>query len=407
MALTDTFVKQVKFSGKAAGDKYTDGGGMYLLVKAAGKYWRMDYTFQEKRKTLALGVYPEVGLAKARKRRDAARELLADRVDPNSAKKQEKAVKLAASANTFEIVAREWLKKSANDRMTSTHAKVTTWLVKDVFPHIGKMPISAIGPCDVLAALRHMEGRGALDSVQRVKQICGQIFRYAVAIGSAERDVTQDLKGALTKPVHKNRPAITDPKLAGDLMRGIFVYSGHPYTVAALKLSSLAMLRPGELRKAEWSEIDFEAAEWRISGAKLLKRKNVDHVVPLSTQAIEILRSVHSLTGHGQYVFPSLRGSGRPMSENTVNDALKAMGYKDIHCAHGFRAMARTIMDEVLEERVDLLEHQLHHAVRDANGTAYNRTSHLPARKAMMQRWADYLDKLRIGADVIPLRGAA
>jgi integrase len=407
MALTDTFVKQVKFSGKAAGDKYTDGGGMYLLVKAAGKYWRMDYTFQEKRKTLALGVYPEVGLAKARKRRDAARELLADGVDPNAAKKEEKAVKLAASANTFEIVAREWLKKTANDRMTSTQAKVTTWLEKDVFPHIGKMPISTIGPRDVLAALRHMEGRGALDSVQRVKQICGQVFRYAVAIGSAERDVTQDLKGALTKPVHKNRPAITDPKLAGDLMRGIFAYSGHPYTVAALKLSSLAMLRPGELRKAEWSEIDFEAAEWRISGAKLLKRKNVDHVVPLSTQAMEILRSVQPLTGHGQYVFPSLRGSGRPMSENTVNDALKAMGYKDIHCAQGFRAMARTIMDEVLEERVDLLEHQLHHAVRDANGTAYNRTSHLPARKAMMQRWADYLDKIRIGADVIPLRGAA
>ena len=407
MALTDTFVKQVKFSGKAAGDKHTDGDGMYLLVKAAGRYWRMDYTFHKKRKTLALGVYPEVGLAKARKRRDAARELLADGVDPNTAKKEEKAVKLAASANTFEIVAREWLKKTANDRMTNTQAKVTTWLEKDVFPHIGKMPISTIGPRDVLAALRHMEGRGALDSVQRVKQICGQIFCYAVAIGSAERDVTQDLKGALTKPVHKNRPAITDPKLAGDLMRGIFVYSGHPYTVAALKLSSLAMLRPGELRKAEWSEIDFEAAEWRISGAKLLKRKNVDHVVPLSTQAIEILRSVHSLTEHGQYVFPSLRGSGRPMSENTVNDALKAMGYKDIHCAHGFRAMARTIMDEVLEERVDLLEHQLHHAVRDANGTAYNRTSHLPARKAMMQRWADYLDKLRIGADVIPLRGAA
>jgi integrase len=166
------------------------------------------------------------------------------------------------------------------------------------------------------------------------------------------------------------------------------------------------MLRPGELRKAEWSELDFEAAEWRISGAKLLKRKKVDHVVPLSTQAIEILRSVQPLTGHGQYVFPSLRGSGRPMSENTVNDALKAMGYKDIHCAHGFRAMARTIMDEVLEERVDLLEHQLHHAVKDANGTAYNRTAHLPARKAMMQRWADYLDKIRNGANVIALRGA-
>lgn len=407
MALTDTFVKQVKYSGKVSGDKHTDGDGMYLLVKAAGKYWRMDYTFQEKRKTLALGVYPEVSLLKARKRRETARELLADGVDPNAAKKDEKALKLAAYANTFEVVGREWLKKTASERMHSTHAKVSIWLEKDVFPHIGKLPISAIGPREVLAALRHMEGRGALDSVQRVKQICGQVFRYAVAIGSAERDVTQDLKGALAKPIHKNRPAITEPKLAGQMMRNIFAYSGHPCTVAALKLSSLAMLRPGELRKAEWSEIDFEAAEWRIAGAKLLKRKNVDHVVPLSTQAIEILRSVQPLTGHGHYVFPSLRGSGRPMSENTVNDALKAMGYKDIHCAHGFRAMARTIMDEVLEERVDLLEHQLHHAVKDANGTAYNRTAHLAARKAMMQRWADYLDKIRIGADVIPLRGAA
>ena len=407
MALTDTFVKQVKHSGKVAGDKYTDGDGMYLLVKAGGRYWRMDYTFQVKRKTLALGVYPELSLAKARKRREAARELLADGVDPSAAKKNEKALTLAASANTFEVVGREWLKKTASERMTSTHAKVSIWLEKDVFPHIGKMAISAIGPRDVLAALRHMESRGALDSVHRVKQICGQVFRYAVASGSADRDVTQDLKGALAKPVHKNRPAITDPKLAGQLMRNIFAYSGHPYTVAALKLSSLSMLRPGELRKAEWSELDFEAAEWRISGAKLLKRKNVDHVVPLSTQAIEILRSVQPLTGHGQYVFPSLRGSGRPMSENTVNDALKAMGYKDIHCAHGFRAMARTIMDEVLEERVDLLEHQLHHAVRDANGTAYNRTSHLPARKSMMQRWANYLDKLRVGADVIQFKAAS
>jgi len=404
MALTDTFVKQVKHSGKVAGDKHTDGGGMYLLVKAGGRYWRMDYTFQEKRKTLALGVYPEVSLAKARKRREAARELLADGVDPGVVKKDGKALKLAASANTFEVVGREWMKKTASERMTSTHAKVTAWLEKDVFPHIGKMPISTIGPRDVLAALRHMEGRGALDSALRVKQICGQVFRYAVAIGSAERDVTQDLKGALSKSIHKNRPAITEPKLAGELMRSIFAYSGHPYTVAALKLSSLVMLRPGELRKAEWSEIDFEAAEWRIAGAKLLKRKNVDHVVPLSAQAIEILRSLNPLTGHGHYVFPSLRGKGRPMSENTVNDALKAMGYKDIHCAHGFRAMARTIMDEVLEERVDLLEHQLHHAVKDANGTAYNRTAHLPARKAMMQRWADYLDKLRVGADVIQFK---
>ena len=406
MALTDTFVKQVKHTGKPTGDKYSDGGGMYLLVKAVGKYWRMDYSHAEKRKTLALGVYDEVTLLKARKRRDKARELLADGVDPGAAKQAEKAVKLAAAANTFEVVAREWLIKTAAERMASTHAKVTTWLEKDVFPHIGKMAISTIGPRDVLAALRHMEGRGALDSVQRVKQICGQVFRYAVASGSAERDVTQDLKGALAKAVPGNFAAITEPKQAGALLRSIFAYAGHPYTVAALKLSPLVFVRPGELRTAEWAEFDLEAAEWRIPASKMKMR--VDHLVPLSTQAVQILRSVQPLTGHGRYVFPGLRTSERPMSENTINGALRGMGYaEDAHTAHGFRAMARTIMDEVLNERVDLIEHQLAHAVKDANGRAYNRTAHLPARREMMQRWADYLDKLRIGADVIPLRGIA
>ena len=405
MALTDTFVKQVKHTGKPTGDKYSDGGGMYLLVKAGGKYWRMDYSHAEKRKTLALGVYDAVTLLKARKRRDKARELLADGIDPGAAKQEEKAAKLAAAANTFEVVAREWLEKSAAERMASTHTKVTTWLEKDVFPYIGRMPISAIGPRDVLAALRHMEGRGALDSVQRVKQICGQVFRYAVASGSAERDVTQDLKGALAKAVAGNFAAITEPKQAGALLRSIFVYAGHPYTVAALKLSPLVFVRPGELRTAEWAEFDLDAAEWRIPASKMKMR--VDHLVPLSSQAVEILRSVQPLTGHGRYVFPGLRTSERPMSENTINGALRGMGYaENVHTAHGFRAMARTIMDEVLNERVDLIEHQLAHAVKDANGRAYNRTAHLPARRVLMQTWADYLDKLRVGADVIQFKTA-
>ena len=405
MALTDTFVKQVKHTGKPTGDKYSDGGGMYLLVKAGGKYWRMDYSHAEKRKTLALGVYDEVTLLKARKRREKARELLADGIDPGAAKQEEKAAKVAAAANTFEVVAREWLDKTKTDRMASTHTKVTTWLEKDVFPHIGKMPISTIGPRDVLAALRHMERRGALDSVQRVKQICGQVFRYAVASGSAERDVTQDLKGALAKAVPGNFAAITEPKQAGALLRSIFAYTGHPYTVAALKLSPLVFVRPGELRTAEWAEFDLDAAEWRIPASKMKMR--VDHLVPLSTQAVEILRSVQPLTGHGRYVFPGLRTSERPMSENTINGALRGMGYSaEVHSAHGFRATARTIMDEVLGERVDLIEHQLAHAVKDANGRAYNRTAHLPARRVLMQTWADYLDKLRIGADVTQLRTA-
>lgn len=405
MALTDTFVKNVKATDSDVGIKHADGQGLYLHVKPAGKYWRMSYRFDGKQKTLALGTYPEVSLLKARDRRTNARALLADGIDPGAAKREEKQAKADAAANTFELVSRDWLAKTAAERMASTHSKVTTWLEKDVFPWIGAMPISAIGPRDVLAALRKMEARGALDSVQRVKQICGQIFRYAVASGSAERDVTQDLKGALAKHVAGHFAAITEPKQAGDLMRAIFSYQGHPYTVAALKLSPLVFVRPGELRTAEWAEIDLDAAEWRIPGSKM--KMKLDHLVPLSRQAVELLRTVQPLTGHGKYVFPSLRTGERPMSENTINGALRGMGIaEDVHSAHGFRAMARTVMDEVMNERVDLIEHQLAHAVKDANGRAYNRTAHLPARVAMMQRWADYLDKLRMGADVIQFKKA-
>lgn len=406
MALTDTFVRQVKHSGASAGDKHADGGGMYLLVKAGGKYWRMDYRFADKRKTLALGTYPEITLLVARQRRDAARKQLAHNIDPGEAKQEAKAAQAAILANTFERVALEWLDKTKADRMASTQGKVTTWLQKDVFPYIGTLPIGAIGARDVLAALRHMEARGALDSVQRVKQICGQVFRYAVATGSAERDVTQDLKGALAKAVKKNYAAITDPKQTGDLLRSIFNYTGHPYVIAALKLSPLLFVRPGELRSAEWAELDLDAAQWLIPASKM--KMKVDHLVPLCSQAVAILQEQKKLTGTRRYVFPSIgRSEDRPMSENTVNSALHAMGYgTDKHTAHGFRAMARTIMDEVMEERVDLIEHQLAHAVKDVNGRAYNRTAHLTARKAMMQRWADYLDKLRVGAEVIPLRVA-
>ena len=405
MALTDTFTKSIKYSGAAAGDKHTDGGGMLLLVKSGGKYWRMNYRFAGKRKTLALGVYPAVSLAKARQRRDKARELLADGIDPSTAKQVDKQARAAAAVNTFEAVAREWLGKTAKDRAVSTHGKVTNWMEKDVFPWIGNLPISTIGPRDVLGALRKMEARGALDSVQRVKQICGQVFRYAVATGSAERDVTQDLKGALEKHASQHHAAITEPKQVGDLMRSIFAYTGHPTTLAALKLTPLVFVRPGELRTMEWAELDLDAAEWRIPGSKM--KMKVDHIVPLCTQAVELLCSVRPVTGHGRYVFPSLRTGERPMSENTINGAVRAMGYsKEVHTAHGFRATARTVMDEVLGERVDLIEHQLAHKVKDANGRAYNRTSHLPARVVMMQRWGDYLDKLRIGAYVIQFKKA-
>lgn len=406
MALTDIFVKNVKPNGMPTGEKHTDGLGLYLHVKDAGKYWRMSYRFGGKQKTLALGVYPAVSLAKARARRDKARELVADGIDPAIAKKAEKQATAAAAANTFQAVAEQWLLATSADRKPVTQDKVANWLKKDIYPHIGAMPMSTIGPRDVLAAGRKMEARQVFDSAKRIIQICGQVFRYAVAEGTAERDVTTDLRGALQQAEKKNYAAITEPRQVGELMRSIFNYCGHVYTLAALKLSPLVFARPGELRKAEWIELDLDGSEWRIPGSKM--KMKLDHIVPLSRQAVEILRSLHPITGHGRFVFPSLRTGERPMSENTINAALRGMGYSnEVHTAHGFRAMARTIMDEVLNERVDLIEHQLAHAVKDANGRAYNRTAHLPARRDMMQRWADYLDKLRNGADVIAFKAVA
>ena len=403
MALTDTFVRQVKHSGTPAGDKHTDGQGLFLLVKAPGKYWRLSYRHDGKQKTLALGVYPAVSLAKARQRRTDARALLADGIDPGQAKRDDKQAKAIAAAHTFETVAWTWLEKTAATRATTTQAKVTNWLQKDVFPYIGNMPVSTIRPLDVLATVQKMEARGAIVSAHSVKQLCGQILRYGVATGLVDRDVTADLKGALSVVPQIHYAAITEPRQAGELMRSIFEYTGHPYAVAALKLSPLVFVRPGELRSAEWVEIDLDAAEWRIPGIKM--KMKIDHLVPLSTQAVEILRSLHAMTGHGKYVFPSIRTGERCMSENTINAALRGMGYsKEMMTGHGFRAMARTIMDEVMGERVDLIEHQLAHAVKDPNGRAYNRTAHLPARRQMMQRWADYLNKLRIGADLVSIR---
>jgi integrase len=393
MGLTDTFVKQVK-PLKTAGDKYSDGQGMYLLVNSAGKYWRFDYRFLGKRKTLALGVYPAVSLAKARTRRLEARELLADGVDPGSAKRDTKNAKLIAAQHTFEVVARLWLEKTKSQRAASTQEKVQNWLAKDIFSAIGSQPISTISPRDVLAAVQKIEARGAIESAHRVKQLCGQVFRFAVATGLAERDVTVDLKGALASAPTNHFAAITEPNEVARLLKAIHGYSGHPYATAALRLAPLVFVRPGELRGAEWGENDLDAREWRIPGHKMKMRN--DHIVPLATQAVEILRSVHSMTGQGKYVFPSIRSGDRCMSENTMNAALRSLGFgKEVMTAHGFRAMARTILDEVLGERVDLIEHQLAHAVKDANGRAYNRTAHLPARRLMMQRWADYLDALR------------
>lgn len=392
--LTDTKVRTAKPRDKV----YTmaDGGGMYLEVAPSGtKVWRMAYRQQNgKSNRLTFGTYPEISLAEARSKRAVARKQLSESIDPAQRKREEKSLHATASSLSFEKVAREWLAKTSADRAVTTQQKNTNWLEKNIFPQIGAMPIAAIKPADVLSALRKIEARGAFESTHKIKQLCGQVFRFGVASSICERDVTADLRGALASVPGAHFAAITDPLGAATLLRAIHAYSGHPYAVAALQLAPLVFVRPGELRSAEWKEFDLTAAEWRIPGSKM-KMSN-DHIVPLSKQALAILTRMQAMTGGEKYVFPSIRTSDRCMSENTINAALRNMGFdKETMTGHGFRAMARTILDEVLEERVDLIEHQLAHQVKDPNGRAYNRTAHMPARRKMMQRWADYLDGLR------------
>lgn len=303
--LTDIFVKNVKHKGSLAGEKYSDGGGMYLLVKAPGKYWRLDYRGNGKRKTLALGVYPDVSLGKARVKRDDARQLLADGTDPGVAKKQARLNSNDAAQNTFEKLGGEWLEKTATKRKAITQERVSQLLNADIYPFIGKIPISQLGPRDVLRPLKRIEARGAIDTAHRANQYCGQIFRYAVASGAVERDVTVDLKGALKDITKNHYAAITEPHEAAHLLRAIDGYEGFETTVAALKLLPMVFVRPGELRMIEWVELDLRAAEWRVPGHRM-KMSN-DHIVPLSAQAVEILKNIHPLTGHGKYVFPSIR----------------------------------------------------------------------------------------------------
>lgn len=396
MALTDTRIKKLKSSGKPTGDKHSDGKGMYLHVKPMGKYWRMDYTIHSKRKTLAIGVYPATSLAMARKACDDAKAQLAEGIDPSIAKRENKAAKAVEAGNTFESVAMAWLKATAVKRTPATGARIERWLRGDVFPQIGDMPIASIKPLAMRAMIGKVEARGVTDTARRICKTCELVFRYAIGRGLTERDVTVGLRDTMLQAKTKHHAAITEPLALGELLRAMHGYEGHPCTAVALMLSSMLLVRPGELRHAEWSEIDFDGATWAIPGAKMKMRN--DHIIPLPRQAIEALRQLKNITGHGRYIFSSLRAGDRPMSENTINAALRGMGYsKEVHTAHGFRATARTILDEVLGERVDLIEHQLAHTVKDANGRAYNRTAHLQARVAMMQTWADYLDNLRIG----------
>ncbi|HUX64299.1 tyrosine-type recombinase/integrase [Sulfuricella sp.] len=403
MALTAIEVKAAKPTDKPF--KLSDGGGLYLLVQPNGaKYWRLDYRFSGKRKTLAVGVYPDVSLLDARERRDEARKLLAADIDPSANKKAKRAAKQGQAANSFEVVALEWLEKFGAKKAASTIEKTHFILRRDVFPWLGVLPIAEIKPFDLLTALQRIEGRGALETAHRAKQYVGQIFRYAVGTQRAERDISQDLKGALPAPNVKHRAAITDPLKFGGLLRAIDAFAGTFTVKCAMKLAPLIFVRPGELRRTEWAWVDLDAAMICYPAAVMKMRE--DHIVPLSRQAVEILHEIQPLTGQGRYVFPGIRTGEQPMSEAAINAALRRLGFdKTEMTGHGFRATVRTIGDEVLGFRVDLIEHQLAHAVKDPNGRAYNRTAHLPERKKMMQQWADYLDKLKAGAEVIQLHG--
>lgn len=400
MPLTDTAIRNAKPGSKPY--KMTDGGGLYLLVNTAGKYWRFDYRFAGKRKTLAVGVYPTITLAKARERRDEARKLLAHDTDPSMVRAVQKQTRQHAAANSFEAVAREWHGKKQPGWAPATALRMLRSLENNVFPWIGSKPISEIKPTELLTAIRNAESRGALDLAHRLREMAGQVFRYAVATGRAERDPSGDLRGALPPVRAKHYASVTDPEQVAALLRAIDGYKGSFVTLCALHLAPLVFVRPGELRHAEWSEFNLDDAEWRIPGHKMKMQDK--HIVPLSKQALEVLQAIQPLTGSGRYVFPSVRTTARPMSENTVNAALRRLGYeKDEMTGHGFRSMASTILHEQGWPH-EAIERQLAHAERNAVSAAYNYAEHLPKRREMMQAWADYLEALKSGAKVINLK---
>jgi integrase len=427
MALTDLEVKKANTTDKP--QKRADGGSLYLLAQPdsvkisekkkevivrGAKYWRLDYRFAGKRKTLALGVYPDVPLTGywhdpktkenwvkgARDLREDARKILANGADPSAVKQAKKAAVVALAENSFEIVAREWLSKFSKDWKESHTRTVSARLVNDVFPWLGTRPIGDVNAPELLAVLRRIENRGALSSAHRVSAICGQVFRYAIATGRAQRDPSADLRGAIPPYRIRHLAALTDPVKIGKLMRDIDGYAGTFIVQCAFKLAPLVFLRPIELSRAEWAEIDLDKAEWRIPAGKM--KKKAMHIIPLSSQAVAILRDLHHLTGNGGFIFPNVRTSKRPMAGNTILAAIRSMGYTPAEMtAHGFRHMASTLLNEQ-GFNADAIERQLAHKAIGVRAT-YNAAEYLPERRRMMQHWADYLDGLKAGADVVAI----
>jgi len=399
MPLSDTGVRNAKPTEKAR--KIADEKGLYLLVLPSGsKLWRMDYRFQGKRKTLSFGGYPDTGLALARQKRDDARRLLAQGIDPSAEAKAKKDALEKSANNTFEAVATEWMKTKGAGWTDSYASKTRSALERHVFPSLGKKPITEIAAPDLLGLLRAIEKRGTVDMAHRIQQHCGAIFRYAIATGKAVADPVPSLRGALATVDQTHYAAITEPLEFAALLRDIDGYRGEAVTKAAMQMMALTFQRTKEIRFAEWSQIDVSAALWRIP-AEIMKMREA-HVVPLSAQVLKIIEELRPLTGHGRLLFPSAVSKERPISENTITYALARMGYKGRMTGHGFRSAASTILNEQ-GYRHDVIERQLAHGERNQVRAAYNRAEYLPERKVMMQEWADYLDKLKAGAEVITL----
>ena len=408
--LTDAHCRNATCPPERKQARFSDSGGLYLQVSPNGsKRWFLKYRTGGKEKQLALGSYPDVGLTAARKARDAAKLQKAAGLDPVQARKVEKLKATNPAGDTFQAVALEWHAKQAPQWSEGHAERALRQLERDLFPWIGPRRLSEIEPVELLATLRKIEERGAIETADRGLMLCRQVWRYGVATGRVSRDITADLKGALTPYRGRHFAAITEPVKLGELLRAIQAYRGGPIVRAALQLAPLLFQRPGELRAAAWAEIDLDAALWTIPPARMKREKDgkengAPHLVPLPRQAVEILRELHQLTGRSALVFPGERNHERPISENSVRTALISMGYTpDLQTWHGFRATARTMLAERLDFDPLVIEAQLAHAVKDANGHAYNRTQYLKHRAAMMQAWADYLDKLRQGAEVIQL----
>jgi integrase len=401
MALTEIAIRNAKYE-EGGRNKLSDGRGMYLrLTPAGGKLWRLKYRFGGKEKTLAFGAHPDVSLAAAREKRDAARKLLANDLDPSVARKAEKAEREFKAANTFETVAREWV-EAQRSRWTPSHAEQVLWsLERDTFPELGATPVADLTAPVVLDAIRKIEKRGSLEVAARVKQRVSAVLRYAVATGRATSDPTRDLRGALKAPERvKHRAALLAPDLPA-FFEKLAAYDGHPQTKLAIRFCLLTAVRSAELRGALWSEIDEKAAEWRIPAERMKMREA--HIVPLSAQALAVLRELRTLTGNREHLFPNVAKPTTAMSENTVLFALYRMGYHGKATGHGFRTTFSTTLNEQ-GVPPDWIERQLAHKERNAVRAAYNRAGYLPERRKMMQQWADYLSAVEKGADVIPFR---